>query len=108
MYPKAIQEEPEGEEVEYTSDKDSNKLIPSDKDSNKFIPSDKGKDDGKTAETEDVYVPSQNSVVFSLKNQVGGLARALHVFKVMEATMELRLNIILNHQQYFILFDQLN
>ncbi|XP_076064743.1 tryptophan hydroxylase [Oratosquilla oratoria] len=29
----------------------------------------------------DVYQPSQNSVVFSLKDQVGGLAKALSVFK---------------------------
>lgn len=29
-----------------------------------------------------VYQASTNSVVFSLKNQVGGLAKALQVFKV--------------------------
>lgn len=32
---------------------------------------------------DEYYTPSCNSVVFSLKNQVGGLAKALHVFKVL-------------------------
>ncbi|XP_018008045.1 tryptophan 5-hydroxylase 1 [Hyalella azteca] len=34
-----------------------------------------------TLTNDEVYTPSCNSVVFSLKNQVGGLAKALHVFK---------------------------
>ena len=42
---------------------------------------------GSQQEADGEYLsPSCNSVVFSLKNQVGGLAKALHVFKVLTLT----------------------